>query len=414
MGSQSMGIPLQFDQQGDFGSLPGSPYGSPNQDGRMPMSPAFKGFSALDAPLPGSYNSQDVPNIAKFGPNATSVPVKSGWGPLTSTSPTTSTASNQAFGNLDTLTLGGPHGFGSSPPRNSNAEAQPRRIMHSDKRSLFADPVSASMPLHAQPPEHIRAFRLNAPMADHEEEEGQGEEFLPSSLSDLLTEKEKMRRFSRSEEDHNLNHRPSISSFGSPGESKVGSPPHASPSRFGAFFASQARKEALEPVAHPGSSPFGHVGSPLRNSTFGTTAPNTKGRDFSGSPSFGPISPPRSNDRKEFVSSLSEQLKGMRVSSQSQSKLDNPEHLQIPSASTRPTSDSRITPALPSASQMFRRELVASGNGITARADDEPGCVFSMEDDLDLGSGERRRGPASGMQMQQPLGRVSADGARPR
>lgn len=379
---------MQSDAQPDFGSPPGSPYGSPYQDSRMPMSPAFRGFSALDAPLPGSYNSQDVPNIAKFGPNATSVPVKSGWGPLTSNTTTTSTANNQAFGSIDPLALPEANGFGSSPPHTSRAEVQPRRIMHSDRRSLLDDPISASMPAHAQPAEHIRAFRLNAAMADHEEEEGQGEEFVPSSLSDLLTEKEKMRRFSRSaEEDHGFGDRPSRSSFGSVGDSKVGSPSHASPSRFGPFFASQqAKKDALDSAAYHGTSPFGHVGSPLRNSSLHPNA--SKGRDFSGSPSFGPISPPRSNDRREFVSSLSEQLKGMRVSSGS--KGDAPEqNLQLHSATVRHSSN---PVAIPNLGLSGRKDRNVSNTTAGPRPDEEP-CVFPMEDDLDLGPTERRRVP---------------------
>lgn len=388
-----MRIPTQHEGHMDFGSPPGSPYGSPIHDSRMPLSPAFRGFSALDAPLPASYNSQDVPNIARFGPNANSVPVKSGWGPLNTSTATSSHIAHQHHGGIDPLVLPESNGFPSSPPHASRIEAQPRQIMHSSRRYLLADPVSSSMPAHAQPPDEIRAFRLNAAMADHEEE-GQGEEFLPSSLSDLLTEKEKMRRFSRSaEEDSGLGPGPSRSSFGSHGDSKVGSPSYASPSRFGPFFASQqAKKDALDSTSQHGSSPFGHVGSPLRNSSLHPSA--TKPRDFSGSPSFGPISPPRSNDRREFVSSLSEQLKGMRVSSGS--KNDGAEqNLHLHSAAVRhssnPTGSSSTAVGI---AQGSKKDRIVSGAANAPRPDEEP-CVFSMEDDLDLGSADRRRAPAS-------------------
>src|SRR4051794_23536120 len=41
-------------------SLPDSKYGSPRDEGRLPMSPAAKGLSVLDAPLPASLDSNGI------------------------------------------------------------------------------------------------------------------------------------------------------------------------------------------------------------------------------------------------------------------------------------------------------------------------------------------------------------------
>ncbi|KAB8346140.1 hypothetical protein FH972_023186 [Carpinus fangiana] len=264
-----------------YGSPPGSNFGSPPNESRLaPTSPPLNGLSALDAPFPASFDSTSISLVAqhhkKFGE---SVPTSFGWGPLSSTSPTTSTANQQAFGNLNSLARGQQESrnqqYGSSPPTQQfamsphlgPADTQPRRILHSERRTA---------------PQHISA---------------KGSDSLGS--------------------------RPTLSGFGSPPDSKVGSPSHNSPSRYGALFARQ-RKEEHEA---PNASPFGHVGSPLRNASFGSKAVEST------SPSIGTISrPPRSGDASPYVSSppraggiglISEQLRKTRIGPNARPEADD-------------------------------------------------------------------------------------------
>ena len=343
-------------EYGEFGSPPNSNLGSPAFDTQLGRSPPFR--SALDAPLPPSFSSQDLPNIQKFGPNAMSVPAKGGLGPLTSTSPTTSLASREAFGNLDTA-LRDKLDLGCSPPE-TRAEVAPRRIA-SNGRSLLHRELPSSMPVR----EGIELFRGmdRQPRLDDDNHE---EDFVPSALSDLLTPQEKMRRFSRSQDEPGLSGKPSQGSLvGSP-NSKVGSPGGASPSRFSGFFAEKAKRDA---EAQLGSSPFGHVGSPLRNASFPNSI--TKQPEMgNGSPSFGPISPPGFKERPAGVSSLSEQLRKVRAPSVNELQVLK----ELPLPAQRSTSL-----ASPTSAHAMRKERVMSTGSGHERIDEEDPCFFSME-----------------------------------
>src|SRR5271168_2007276 len=57
---------------------PGSKYGSPGDDSRLPISPVSRHLTALDAPLPASFDSNGISHIARYGPVASSVPSKFG------------------------------------------------------------------------------------------------------------------------------------------------------------------------------------------------------------------------------------------------------------------------------------------------------------------------------------------------
>lgn len=381
--TSTMPIPTQpgaHVTRGFGASPPGSHFGSPVRDGRLGPSPQIKGFSALDTTLPASYNSQDLPNAIKVGPHATSVPVKTGWGPLTSSSPTTSTTAT--YSNLDTLAISDSRDIPNSPPAASQF-VEPRRILFSSERNASAaNHVSASVPVHQHESDALSSFKPGRPVPGRQEDDddAKGEEYIPSSLSDLLTDREKLRRFSRSEEERPVGiGRTSISSVGSPG-----SPSHASPSRFGAFFASQ-KKDKPEQASHPGSSPFGHVGSPLRGSSISMAT--SKPRDFSGSPSFGPISPPRSTDRLQFVSSLSEQLKGMGIDRPA-GRSEGSEQVTAPATRPPQTTNAGASSTMPTPKRDVRSGTVGSGG--RDRIDEEEG-LFSMEDMEDGSSANGKR-----------------------
>ncbi|KAI9727338.1 MAG: hypothetical protein M1828_006958 [Chrysothrix sp. TS-e1954] len=330
-------------------------------------SPQFRGSSALDVTLPASFSSQDTP--FKFGPSAASVPSRFGWDPLTSRSPTTSTtkqqAQAQALGNLGSLASREPErhdpikDMASSPPAN-NLGTLPRRIMHSDVRSRPQN-ISSSVPVHRQP---------GYPPSQLDEETL--EEGVPGSLTDLLSDKEMSRRLSRGAEDNAASSRPSLSGFGSPSDSKVGSPKYGSPShpsRYGALF---ARQHEHEGELRNSPSAFGHVGSPLRNSSLSTQYP-----DHGSSLAFGAVSPPDSTNRISGISSLSEQLRRTQIGNGSKFEVNENTAVGYPSGTRNISNGSTMSNG--SSHGRYERTLSAS-RPAPERITEEDG-LFSMEED---------------------------------
>jgi len=234
-------------EQAPIGSPPTSQFGSPPNDN---LSPRGKWPSALNAPLPASYNNS-VPHYAKFGPFGSSVPDKFGLG-----SPPNSTNS-QKFANppIRDATPRGPtqpSTLSTTPLGASPAQAETsigERIMHSARHlPKSRPPMSASVPVQ-----------------DHfEDRYGVDNDlpFLPSDLhEEVLTPGEKMRRLSRpdrQDQDMNGSFKDRSEGLAIPRRSSnvVGSPPAAgSPSRFRAIFEEQQREK---------TSNVGVVGSPLR------------------------------------------------------------------------------------------------------------------------------------------------------
>ncbi|KAJ5110758.1 Zinc finger CCCH-type [Penicillium argentinense] len=279
----------------------GSNYGSPIDDVRFPMSPSGRHLTALDAPLPASFDSQGISHVARYGPVAASMPSKFGL----ESPPAQRPGPPDAFRNLRDVgyTSGLSSGLrkpssniGSSPPAPEDSVGP--RFLHSSRpvkpRMLSS---SASVPR----PSALDDWDENFPME---------EDYLPMNLhDDVLTPQEKLRRLSRTDHDISSSHR-DISGLGmtSSSFSKTGSPLASSPSRFGALFAKQRQKKEDESV---GSS-FPHIGSPLRESSLNPAA----------SPSLGPIGSRTSHDGSSFVSSpgrqssmsmISEQLSGMSL-----------------------------------------------------------------------------------------------------
>jgi hypothetical protein len=357
---------------------PGSPYGSPREDetnkrSGFGLSPIpYKGLSVLDAPLPASFDSQGVSWFARTGPIAASVPNKFG---LDSPTPSLGFAkedrTSEALKNLHSSAFGDDtrdrfNGIAASPPGPPIEEYFGKRLMHS-QRLAKQKMMSASLPKSGL-----------AVDKDWDADFTFEEDLLPDNLKDLLTPQEKARRDSRTA---NEEARPIQSGTGTPIEttSKYGSPSNASPSRWSPLFQRQQQEDEEKTLSR--ASAFGHVGSPLRNSSLHPGS----------SPSIRPISRPTTNSgdaspylasppRQSSMSIISQQLQRTRLgraeSSGSESGL-------FPSAS-------RVT-SNPGSARLGRADLdrqVSSssiGTGrFTTPIDEEQGdFVFSMEEEED-------------------------------
>lgn len=236
-------------------SPPNSHYGSPPNDLQFPKSPVENLRTALNAPLPQSFDANGISHIAQFGPLGQSVPDKFGLRSPQSSSLSRQLGSppdsivNVRNANLGTNLRNAPSPLGLSP---ANAEESiGQRIMHS-QRAIKVRGLSASVP------------RSHIP--GHEWEDGLGVEtdLLPNSLHDeVLTPQEKSRRLSRPEQDYNSREQTGGLAIPSGTSSKVGSPPTGSPSRFSALWAEQRERKSGDAQT---SGSLGHVGSPLRGS----------------------------------------------------------------------------------------------------------------------------------------------------
>ncbi|EFR02639.1 hypothetical protein MGYG_05636 [Nannizzia gypsea CBS 118893] len=347
--------PPQFGQQYD-GSIPlidaglvsdtGSKYGSPPEEIRLPMSPI--GRTALDAPLPASFDSQGISHMARYGPVAASVPSKFGLdfahSPSLSHRPNATpdvlrSLHDTAFG-LDKKPLG----LGSSPPVVSAEDNSGFRVMHS-QRVPRQRILSASVP---------RPTILD----DWEDNFTMEEDYLPTNLhDDVLTPQERMRRLSRTEHDLSSSSKDPSGlgigiGVGIGGSTKVGSPLASSPSRFGALFAKQRQRKEEE--AQAALAQNGHVGSPLRESVAGSRSSASAIRPIGSLPGSGDISPFVASPRQSSMSMISEQLSSTSLH---------------PSSARAPTSNPRMD-----------RNL--SSPVSTSRIDEEQGdLVFSMEEE---------------------------------
>ena len=346
-----------------FMAHPGSKYGSPRDDGRLPLSPANH-LSTLDAPMPASFDSQGISYIARHGPVAASVPSKFGLESPPSSLPKKVGAPSSALRNLHNSAFGqeprsNTSNFGSSP-LGSGDEGYTRRPLHS-QRATKPTMISASVP----------RGRANEDWDDGIMFGGE-EDFLPTSLQELLTPQEMMRRLSRTEQDERPS-RESLSGTGTPTDpsSHFGSPSHASPSRFSAFFGKQRREEQVG--QNTSGSAFGHVGSPLRHSSMQAgRSPNVWAAQNSTRP--GDVSPyVTSPPRQSSMSMISQQLARTRISSKNESGFgdsgnSNNLHPNSARVQNQPSTNSA------------RLDRTASNKVNGHRIDEEQGeGVFSME-----------------------------------
>lgn len=384
-----------------YTSHPGSKYGSPREDNRLPLSPVAH-LSALDAPMPASFDSQGISYMARHGPVAASVPSKFGLESPPSSLPKKAALPSDALRNLHDSAFGRESrtrasNLGSSP-LGSGDEGFSQRIMHS-RRITKPKMVSSSLP---------RAMASANDDWDETFSFAGEEDFLPTSLHDLLTPQEKMRRLSRTDQDPNAL-RDSLSGLGTPAESssKVGSPSTASPSRYGAFFARQRREEDSNPPTT--ISAFGHVGSPLRNSSLHPGAsPSlraTSSHTISGdmSPYF--ASPPRQSP----MSMISQQLSRTRLASRASGSTNNSEAGVMPTPNpSNNNNNNALHPSsarhasAPSSTTLNRALSSASTGTGTKRIDEEQADgVFPMEEEDDS---HPKRYSGSGWTIQPGIG----------
>ncbi|CZT01236.1 uncharacterized protein RAG0_08972 [Rhynchosporium agropyri] len=266
-----------------YASRPVSNYGSPRDEDHnrfgLGLSPVpMKGLSLLDAQLPASFDSNGISSIARYGPMASSVPAKFGLdSPPSSLGAAKDGRTSEALKSLHNSAFGDDtrdrfNGMPSSPPANPPEEYFGKRTMHSQR--------------YARP----RVMSSSLPKFDLDWDPGFGleEDLLPETLQELMTPQEKARRGSRNANDEG---RPIYSGAGTPNHdmgTKFGSPSNASPSRWNGLF---QRKEEEDRAR---ASAFGHVGSPLRNSSLHLGA----------SPSSRPIARPSvSGDSSPYLAS---------------------------------------------------------------------------------------------------------------
>ena len=368
-----------------FSSHPGSNYGSPpNENGRLALSPVQKGLSVMDVPLPASFDSQGISHMARYGPIAASVPSKF----LAGSPPSSYQADSSALRNLRDSAFGDGSrnraaALGSSPP-DSVEPPVGRRMLHSElaanrSRNLMSSSVGAR-------PTYKDEEWDDSDMIGNFEED-----LIPHSLSDLLTPQEKMRRFSRDHgdsESNSFSQQASMSRLGaSPtaSDTRYGSPSVAtgSPSRFQSLWGkSRPVNDNFESGSLPGASAFGHVGSPLRNSSLHPGA----------SPSLRALNRPTSGDTSPFVSSpprqasmsmISQQLQRTRLSSREEAvglastPTSNPQHPGI----NRLTSGSSIGS---SGGRLGNLDRAVSSSSINRERIEEEQGLFSMEEEEDL------------------------------
>jgi hypothetical protein len=206
------------------------------------------------------------------------------------------------------------------------------------------------------------------------------EEFVPDNLKELLTPAEKARRGSRNAADLDLDGgRPIYSGNGTPMEvhsTSLGrfnnSPSNASPSRWEPLFQRQQREE--EERAKARGAEFGHVGSPLRNSSFTSASIPT---------TLGAIGTP---PKHSSMSMISQQLQRTRLSARAESATSvNSDN----SAGTSRISSAPIGTGIPRRQEIDR--MISTGSGrFTTPIDEEQELekeggdgefVFSMDDE---------------------------------
>ncbi|KUI63287.1 Zinc finger protein LEE1 [Cytospora mali] len=391
-------------------SGPTSPYGSPHGAeepsrlafGLSPMAVA-KGLSAMDAPLPASFDSNGISHAARYGPWPASVPNKFG---LESPSPSLSNAKDSrtsetlkmlhtsAFGSSDHLSpshLGGEtEVMGSSPPVPPiGDEFFGRRAMHSSSGK------------YARP----RMLSASVPKVDRDWEDNflfLEEDYVPGELAnDLLTPAEKARRGSLRAVDGSDQPSGDASKYGSP----FGS---GSPSRWGSLFQRQKEEESGQSAlgkSLKGVSSFGHVGSPLRNSSLasgmdmiGRTNGNSSRPSLAGS---------RTGSGTESLSALTQQIQRTRLNDDS-NPTSSP-HLHFGSGRpTNGTNSSNVGVIGPLKERerdvrglerhISSGSIGSSANGrFTTPIDEEdPSFVFSMEEDDEATMREKARKRMSG------------------
>ncbi|KAK5653691.1 hypothetical protein OQA88_8722 [Cercophora sp. LCS_1] len=404
-----------------YTSNPTSAYGSPRDEDTnrfgLGLSPVNgKGLSVLDAPLPASFDSNGISHAARYGPWPSSVPSKFG---LESPSPSLNAAKDgrtsetlkllhdSAFGPGDHLSpsaidVADINGFGSSPPVGS--AAQGLTLLGGEeyygKKTMHSSSLRFSKP---------RLMSSSAPKIDRDWEPGFlfEEDYVPGALAnEVLTPAEKARRGSTAGTIRGVDCSEPLTDSLPVATTKFGSPAAAaSPSRWGSFFQRQRDEEALELGGSSRSlknvSAFGHVGSPLRNSSLASaiTEFNVDSGDRPGS----------ANNGGESLSVLTQQLRRTRLGDDA--PLSTSPHLH-PNAA-RNTGSSPIAGVIGKERERERglERHVSSGSigsSVTGRFttpidEEDPAFVFSMEEEDDAQVRARKRASGGHVGVSSPL-----------
>lgn len=256
---------------GGVASPPGSHFGSPLEEAQFPRSPVENIRTALNAPLPQSFDPNGLSHIAKYGPLGQSVPDKFGMKSPPASLPKRGIqppeASTNLRGGAGSSNLRNGTALGSSP--HTQDEPAGQRILHSQKNAR-SNRLSASVP-------------QGGPLDDWDENFTFEQDLLPNNVRDeVLTPQEKIRRMSRPDQENILRDASGSLAIPSTSSSKVGSPSMAgSPSRYRAIFEQQQKQKEQQENGNGngnGFSAFGHVGSPLRESWMvngANASPNT-------------------------------------------------------------------------------------------------------------------------------------------
>jgi len=404
-----------------YTSNPTSVYGSPREEDAnrfgLGLSPAAKGLSVLDAPLPASFDSNGISHAARYGPWPSSVPSKFG---LESPSPSLNAAKDgrtsetlkllhdSAFGSdhlsPSALGAGELNGFGSSPPAGSAAHGAPmssdeyfgKKAMHSSSLR-FAKPrlMSSSMP------------------GDWEAEFLFEEDYVPGALAnEVLTPAEKARRGSTTNTLRGLDSSDTPTEPTPIGTTKFGSPAAAaSPSRWGSFFQRQREEDPLDSGGSSRSmkhaSAFGHVGSPLRNSSLASAITAELNSDaISGRSRQG------SGSGSESLSVLTQQLQRTRlddVSSNSSPHL-HPNAARSSGSNGLGSIGSGVIGKERERDRVLERHVSSGsiGSNVTGRFttpidEEDSAFVFSMEDDDEAQVRARKRASGGHLGASSPL-----------
>lgn len=335
-------------------------YGSPNLNDRIATSPPQKGLSVLDAPLPNSFDSNGISWAAKHGPFAASVPSKFDFDSPPSSVPRQPRLGNTALRDLQASAFGERGmdnvlaNLGSSPP------SGPDEPMKFEKRPLHSDRLRTSRPIMSS----SLGARYVPPFEYSDEDEGgdtdREEDLLPSSLHDLIPDS-RSRRESRSKASESLEapasflaqSRRTISGHGTPSDNKMSSSLSSSPSRYTNVFNARSQLAGL-----------GHVGSPLRDSSFPTSHPAFSTSNGELSPSIS--SPPRQ-------ASMSMLTQGLQ-------------RTKIDAARSTPGSGAGVQPAVPltrtlstGSTGRVSMDRNVSSNSISQRIEEEKEEIFDMD-----------------------------------
>ena len=379
-----------------YSSNPASAYGSPRDDeprfglGLSPVGHS-KVLGVMDAPLPASFDPNGISHAARYGPWPASVPSKFGL-----ESPSSSLANSRDGRTSETLKLLHTSAFG------SNEHLSPSNLPSSEL-ALGSSPPSHSISdeYFGKRAMHSSSYRLSKPRVmsssapkverDWDAEFLFEEDYVPGVIrSDVLNAEETTRRGSLRTSDADAlsdGRAASLTKFGSPGMA-------TSPSRWGSLWQRQqdeAESGSLGKAMKHGSA-FGHVGSPLRNSSL-PIDDDLRGLSANGRPSVG------GRSGSGPMSALTQQLQQTRLA-------DGGPHLHPNSARASSGTSSTLTGVGRERDRDRGLERHVSSGSIGSSAgrfttpidEEDPAFVFNMEevDDQTQRAAKRKSGgPAS-------------------